>query len=204
MTYLRVTNFWEYQNADAWNKAGEKKRGPRRPTWCKLFVYRDDELDRQPAHVRLVFLELLRLATLYANAIPNDSQRIANEIRVDPKLVSKALTDLEKGGWIKGSKTARFSRKPSRKTRALDVEVEIETPQTPLRGGTAKAMIDATESFRKWLNSPAWDQDFTRDLVRDEVNRINKSHKTTGSLDEFTALRMWQEARQARKYEEAV
>lgn len=36
MTYLRVRNFWDYQNADIWKKAQGNKGGHRHPPWCKL------------------------------------------------------------------------------------------------------------------------------------------------------------------------
>lgn len=117
MTYLRVRSFWEYQNADVWKKAKANKGGHRHPAWCKLFVQSDLELQSQKPMVRLVFYELLKLATQYANVIPNESQAIAKAISVPPKETRQAVSVLLKGGWLEETKTARVSRAPSRKSR---------------------------------------------------------------------------------------
>lgn len=131
--YLRVRNFWEYQNADAWKKAQANKNGPQHPAWCKLHHRRDYEIDTLPIVTRLVWLELLRLATVYANAIPNDSQLIANAISIDSQAVSESIHTLLKGRWLQESKTSRLSRKPSRKNLPLEVEVEVDNPLPPKR-----------------------------------------------------------------------
>ena len=133
MTYLRIRKFWDYQNADAWKKAQANKRGPKHPPWCKLYAYRDEELDSLPVATRLVWFELLRLAVVHANAIPNETQRIAKQISMEPGEVANAVAQLLQGAWILETKTPRLSRKiletkpPKRET------LEIENPLPPLR-----------------------------------------------------------------------
>lgn len=132
MTYLRVRNFWNYQNADAWKKAKANKKGHKHPAWCKLYVARDFELDAERPIVRLVFLELLKLATIYANVIPNNSQLIANAISLPPKDVAQAIEELLNGAWLTETQSARRSREPSRKIPdqiEVEIEVEIDKPQ---------------------------------------------------------------------------
>lgn len=129
-TYLRLRNFWEYQNADAWKKAQGNKNGAQHPAWCKLHARRDYEIDVLPIVTRLVWVELLRLATVYANAIPNDSQLIANAISIDSQAVSESIERLLKGRWIQVSRSNRLSRKPSRKN--LPLEKEVRSKKTPL------------------------------------------------------------------------
>lgn len=122
--YLRVKNFWDYQNADAWKKARQNRGGHRHPAWCKLYVARDLELDAEKPVVRLVFYELLRLATVCENVIPNDISTIANAISMPRQAVGEAIPRLLKGGWLSESASARRSREPSRKFRA-QTEIEI-------------------------------------------------------------------------------
>lgn len=114
MSYLRIRKFWDYQNADAWKKSSQNKRGAKHPQWCKLYVYRDEALDQYPCHIRLVWFELLRLATANANVISNESQAIAKHISMPHKQVREAIDALVQGGWIQVTKTPRRSRNLSR------------------------------------------------------------------------------------------
>lgn len=125
--YLRVKNFWAYQNADVWKKSRVH------PPWCKFFVHRDLELDQLPWEARLLWYELLGVATRYANAFLSETQWIANETRMPPSIVRKHLPRLVEGGWLSYSSTGRRSRKILDK--ALDQkkkEKKKETPLTPL------------------------------------------------------------------------
>lgn len=133
MSYLRIRKFWDYQNADAWKKARENKGGHRHPAWCKLYVARDLELDRQKPVVRLVFYELLRLATVHDNVIPNDMSTIANAISIPRQQVSEAIEILLKGAWLSQTSTPRRSREPSRKIRD-QIESREEKKRKELAG----------------------------------------------------------------------
>lgn len=109
MTYLRIKNFWDYQNADAWKKAAaSKKQEP--PGWCKLYRRRDRDLDRLPIPARLLFHELLKVATEHLNAIPNETEWIASEVKMPVREVEKALSLLLQGAWLKETRTGRPSR----------------------------------------------------------------------------------------------
>ena len=111
MSYIRIERFWDFQNADAWKKAAQaKKDSSRHPNWCKLVVRRDYEMDQLPIPTRLVYLELLRLATQHSNVIPNESEWIANQVSMDAGDVAQALHQLLKGRWIKVTATNRLSR----------------------------------------------------------------------------------------------
>lgn len=135
MTYLRVREFWAYQNADAWKKALAAKKSERRyPTWCKLSVRRDREMDALPIHTRLLYLELLRLAVEHANVIPNDPEWISKQISMPRGAVTKGIRELLKGAWIQETKSARLSREflETFATRSRSKKLEIENPPTPL------------------------------------------------------------------------
>ena len=196
MSYLRVTNWDQHQHYKN-----------RKPPWIKFYVALLDPqhpINKLPIPTRYLFDRMLLLAAEWDNSIPNSPELIAKLCGMQARACHESLEQLKKGRWIKETSTKRRASKKASSDAPpeLEKELEKETPLPPFR--KANGLIDATEAFRRWLESPAWDQDFTRDLIRDEVDRINKSRKTTGKLDEFTALRMWQEARQARKYEEAV
>lgn len=137
MTYLRVREFWEYQNADAWKKALAAKKSERRyPTWCKLVVRRDRDMDTLPIATRLLYLELLRLAVEHTNVIPNDSEWIAKQISMTPGAVTKGITELLKGAWIQETKSNRLSRefletfasRSRSRSKKKEEEVEVTSP----------------------------------------------------------------------------
>lgn len=153
MTYLRVRRFWDYQNADAWKKAAGNKNPPRHPPWCKLFVHRDEQLDMLDVKTRLVFYELLRLATRYGNAIPNESEIIAKQISMKPQDVVNAVLTLLEGRWLQESKTARHSRKVLEKKSPQNREQEEdkETPLPPLSDEVKNGNIHAAKELQKQL-----------------------------------------------------
>lgn len=154
MSYLRVRNFWEYQNADAWKKALAAKKDRRRhPTWCKLSVNRDRHLDALPVPTRLLFLELLRLAVEHTNVIPNDSEWIAKQICMSPKDVSKGCADLLKGRWIVETKSGRLSREflETFATRSRSKKEEIENPPTPLSEETINGNVTQIRQLQQHL-----------------------------------------------------
>jgi hypothetical protein len=127
VSYLRIKNFWEYQNADAWKKARKNKGGHKHPAWCKFHCARDQELDAEKPMTRLVFYELLRLSTIYENAILNDISKIAKAISMSPDATRQAIDRLLEVGWLSETKTPRRSREPSRKIlHQIEIEKEIK------------------------------------------------------------------------------
>lgn len=110
MTYLRIRNFWDFQNADAWKKSlASKKQDP--PGWCKLYRRRDHDLDLLPVEARLLFHELLKVATETQNVIPKKSEWISSATRMTTQQVTKALPLLLEGAWLTETRSSRPSRK---------------------------------------------------------------------------------------------
>ncbi len=130
MSYLRIRNWEHYQNADIFKKAKGK------PPWVKLYtaMLEDDDLLRLDLVTQLLFDRLLLLAARNANAISNDSQEIANRVRIPADQVAKGIQELLKGAWLSETKTARGSRKSSRKILPLEVRSKKleESPKSPL------------------------------------------------------------------------
>ncbi len=130
MSYLRIRNWEHYQNADIFKKAKGK------PPWVKLYtaMLDDYELLRLDLVTQLLFDRLLLLAAKNANAISNDSQEIANRVGIPADQVAKGIAELLKGAWLSETKSNRGSRKPreSFSPKKLDVEVERESPKSPL------------------------------------------------------------------------
>ena len=141
MTYLRVRNFWEYQNADVWKKAQENKGGHRHPPWCKLYVRHDFELMAEKPIVRLVFYELLKLATVSGNVIPNDISTIAKAISTPSQDTLKAIDRLLKGGWLSETSSPRRSRKILAQ-KQIEKEKKISKSSTSTNGHYAIPEIE--------------------------------------------------------------
>lgn len=116
MTYLSVSNFWKYQNADVW------KKSKTHPPWFKHYVHRDPELDKLPVCARLLFWELLAAATRYSNVLEADLNWLYAETRVEPERIAEMLPLLLEGGWLSETKSRRRSRKSSREYREGSVE----------------------------------------------------------------------------------
>lgn len=136
VSYLSVSNFWKYQNADVWKKAKIH------PPWFKHYVHRDRELDSLPLHARLLWYEILASATRNSNVLEADLSWLYAETRVPVEVIAETLPLLVKGGWLSETETPRRSRKPSRETldnpRDLEVEVDVEVerpPKPPARSG---------------------------------------------------------------------
>ena len=173
MSYLRIRNFWNYQNADAWNKAEKNRGGHRHPAWCKLLVHRDMELDLEPPLVRLVFLELLRLATVHANAIPKNEKAIAKAISLPTQQVGQAIHRLLEAGWINESNSARRSRIPSRgsrEARSPRAELKQEKEKELTKGSTSE--IDAEHAIEKLLQAVNTKDEREVSLLRGHAVRL--------------------------------
>src|SRR5215831_5860588 len=98
-TWLRVRNFAALQH---------DKNRPDNP-WIRFYVRTldDEELNALPVATRLLFDRLLLLAQRFANAIPNDYERIAKLTCIDQKLTREGLAQLLKGRWIEVTRTPR-------------------------------------------------------------------------------------------------
>jgi hypothetical protein len=127
MSYLAVSKWTRYQHYKT-----------RRPPWIKFYVELVDDvqnkLNDHPVPTRYLFDRLLLLAAKYDNAIPNDPELIAKLLRMDPEDCREGIEQLVKGRWLQEKKTKRTASKQARRTLGpeVEVEVEVETPQTPL------------------------------------------------------------------------
>ena len=108
MSYLSVTKFSAHQHYR-----------DRRPPWVKFYVALLDPhhpMNELPVSTRYLFDRLLLLAAEYDNAIPNDSELIAKLLRMKPRECREGLAHLEKGRWIKRTRTRRRASKPASQT----------------------------------------------------------------------------------------
>lgn len=99
MSYLSVSKFKAHQHYKN-----------RRPPWIKFYVTLLDPhhpLNDLPVPTRYLFDRILLLAAEYDNAIPNDSELIAKWLRMSSTACREGLAELEKGGWIKATRTKR-------------------------------------------------------------------------------------------------
>ena len=122
MSYLSIAKFNTYQHYKS-----------RRPSWVKFYVTLLDTkhpLNALPVSTRYLFDRLLLLAANYDNAIPNDSELIAKLLCMDPEDCREGLAQLQKGRWIKATRSARRASKPasgtSRAIRSPEAEAEAE------------------------------------------------------------------------------
>lgn len=111
MSYLAVTKFEKYQHYKN-----------RRPTWIKFYVALLDPkhpLNELPVSTRYLFDRLLLLAAEYNNAIPNDSELLANMLRMSSNDVREGLAELQEGRWIKETRTKRRASKDAPETHRI-------------------------------------------------------------------------------------
>ena len=134
MSYLSVCNFWKYQDRNAWKKAKTH------PPWFKHYVHRDIEMDRLPLEARLLWSELLAVATRYSNVLEADPNWLWAETRIRPEVIAENLPLLLKGGWLSETKSKRRGTglgdnpvpDPAVQDVDVDVDVEEEKDLTPL------------------------------------------------------------------------
>ena len=126
MSYLSVCNFWKYQDRNAWKKAKTH------PPWFKHYVHRDIEMDRLPLEARLLWSELLAVATRYSNVLEADPNWLWAETRIRPEVIAENLPLLLKGGWLSETKSKRRgtglgdNAVPDPAVQDVDVDVDVE------------------------------------------------------------------------------
>lgn len=102
-TYLRVTKWDRYQHYKN-----------RRPPWIKFYtdlLHPFNKINDLPVPTRYLFDRLLLLAAEYDNAIPNDSELIANLLRMETEDVTNGIQQLVKGRWIQATSSKRRASK---------------------------------------------------------------------------------------------
>jgi len=138
VSFYRVRNWERYQNADV------AKKSPNGVLpWVKLWTKEDYELDREPYHVRLLFVELLKLAGREMNAIPSDLNWISTRCGMAPEDVAEGVAVLLRKGWLSETKTNRRSRQHSRGRSRPEVEVEVEKNKR----ARERANLEAAERY---------------------------------------------------------
>ena len=197
MGYLRVTNWHKYQHYRN-----------RKPVWIKLYVdvLYDDKLRQLPVATRLLWDQLMLLAAERANVIPNDPELVAKLVGIPPRDCREGINQLLKGRWLSQTSGTRRASKPASKVASpeKELEKEKETPLPPLgKTGKANGSVDVNLAVTAFLHSPAWDESFDQQAIREEFHRIARKPRHEGQLDELGAVRLWQELR-AKRYEEAV
>ncbi len=137
MSFLRVRNWEHYQNADIFKKAKGK------PPWVKLYtaMLDDRELLALDLPTQLLFDRLLLLAAKHANAIPNDSEWIANQISMERGHVVKGCAKLLKGAWLRETKTTRDSRIVRETFSPRSRSRSRKNPLSPLKNEKLEALV---------------------------------------------------------------
>ena len=90
----------EYLSLRNWEKFQHYK--DRRPPWIKLHVELLDDfgLRKLPIPTRFVYVQLLLVAAIHENRIPNDAKFIGSRIDLPTKTVSSALRNLIDNGFL--------------------------------------------------------------------------------------------------------
>ena len=198
MTYLRVRKFSELQHyADR----------PDNP-WIKLYVrlLDDEELNALPITTRLLWDRLLLLAQRYANAIPNDPERLAKITCIPTRNVREGITHLLKGGWLSQTNSPRRASKPasnraskpaSPRARAQSREEEPPTPSkegsSSLRSKESSAAAQATPNGAGPLNATQlaalaalahreWDTYPDKTILHDELTDRGATRKQAAAI----------------------
>lgn len=98
MTYLSIPNWNKYQHYR-----------DRTPIWVKLYVesVHDATLRRLSLEARLVWHEMLKLAAMFQNAVPNSPETIGNLAGIAPETCREAVEELVKARLLREKQTRR-------------------------------------------------------------------------------------------------
>ncbi len=191
MSYLSITNFWRYQNADVW------KKSPVHPPWFKHYVCRDPELDKLPPEARLLFWELLAVATKYANVFERDLNALSAETRLPPETIASNLLKLIQGGWIKETRSRRRSRvtlerfannsRPTRQEEALPYRASASSNRSAERDAAGSLAQNGGEPAHRHPPQPKPDRllayakrMLASDMPASElIDDLTRAHKLT-------------------------
>ena len=148
MTYLRVRKFSELQHY---------RNRPENP-WIKFHVklLEDEELNDLPIPTRLLWDRLLLLAQRYANAIPNDPERLANLTRIPTRNVREGIQQLLKGGWLSETKGNRRASKRASNGASATRAHENRT-EKPYKGSNRSVTTPPEHDLLRWQDT----DDFT-------------------------------------------
>lgn len=124
--YLRVKNWESFQHYT-----------DRRPPWIKYHIAAldDYELTQLEPLTRLVYKELLLLAAVTDNNIPNDSEWIAKKVSLEKSVIDAGVENLLFAGFLCGFKTKRSASKAQarRKHGAIPRQSQRQSHKTRAR-----------------------------------------------------------------------
>ncbi len=154
LTYLSVRNWGRYQHYKH-----------RRPPWVKLYtdMLHDEELRGLSHTTRLLWVLLLLLSGEFANAIPNDSERIAAWTGIPAAACREGIETLLKGRWLSEKQTKRSASKSASKpasksasaTAPTETERETETEtETERKAAPASDRAEKVVSLLSRLGKP--------------------------------------------------
>ena len=117
MTYLSIPNWKHYQHYR-----------DRTPVWVKLHLesLRDEKLRRLSLEARLVWHEMLKLAGMFQNAVPNSPETCGNLAGIAPEVWREAVAELLKARLLREKKTTRSASKPASAEKEKEKEEEKE------------------------------------------------------------------------------
>jgi hypothetical protein len=142
VSYLSVTN---------WNKYQHYRN--RKPSWIKFHVTLNDQsnpINKLPISHRYLFDRLLLVAAEYANSIPNDSELIARLVGMSSRDCREGLANLQKGRWIKETKSKRRASKPSSRPSSKNARPEAEVERTTAKASSSDtSKVDVTAGLNK-------------------------------------------------------
>jgi hypothetical protein len=191
VSYLSVTNFWKYQDKNAWKKAKTH------PPWFKQYVHRDIELDALPLEARLLFYEILAVATRYSNVLEADLNWLWAETRIEPELIGAMLPLLLKGGWLSQTKSKRRGASPVPDPVpdpvVQDVDVEEELKDLALEGPTSNGQQLEHRPYDKPTDSLTQLRRLIGRTIHDQVDldaelRSGDHHLTETQISELRAM----------------
>lgn len=123
--YLRVRNWERFQHYH-----------DRRPIWIKVYVELvnpTSDYMKLSLNARGLLPCVWLLAAEWNNAIPNDSEFIANRLRTDPEACREALAELLKSRWILETKTPRRASNLVPQKEEVDKEKKEPTRRQKLK-----------------------------------------------------------------------
>lgn len=99
-------------------------------------------------------------------------------------------------GWV-----GKGSTPPSPREEGKSPRQRGTNPRARRQRDEAPTTIDVNEAARLFIAGAGWDETYDEDAIREELAKLNRSRKTTGTLDIDAALELWRSER-AKRYPE--
>lgn len=128
MTYLSIPNWHHYQHYR-----------DRTPVWVKLHLesLRDEKLRALSLEARLVWHEMLKLAGMFQNAVPNSPEACAELAGIETGIWREACEELVKARLLRVKKTMRSASKPASKAASPEKDKEVDEEKERAREPSA-------------------------------------------------------------------